>query len=153
MATHHNEQPAGSSQRPLGWEPDRTWLFVVGVLEWQRDDIFLPIPQENRQDARLVAFFRKQGVPAENIVYLRDERATTQRIQTALERHLAASGPGDLLIFYYCGHGGITNSGQAYFASYDTDGLANLGIVVDDFPGALNSAFQGSHALLLADCC
>jgi agenet domain-containing protein/caspase domain-containing protein len=142
-----------AQHRPLGWQPGRTWLFVAGVLEWQHGDIFAPISKENRQDAELVAFFRKQGLPEHNIVYLRDEQATKQRTLRALARHLAAAEPGDLLIFYYCGHGGLNDAGQAYFASYDADGGSTLGLMVDELPDIINTSFQGSHALLLADCC
>ena len=54
------------------WEPARTWAFVVGVLEWQHDDIYSASPQEERRDAQLVELFAQRGIPRSQIVYLQD---------------------------------------------------------------------------------
>jgi hypothetical protein len=137
----------------LGWSPERTWLFVVGTLVWKHSEYFSPFPRENRRDASLVEFFRAQGVPSANIVYLQDRQATTKRIQQGFETHLAAAGAGDLLVVYYCGHGGKTDDGAAYFASYDAGGKNNPGWMVASIPATIERCFGGSHALLLADCC
>ncbi len=32
----------------LGWSPERTWVFVVGTLEWKHAEYFDPFPKENR---------------------------------------------------------------------------------------------------------
>lgn len=140
-------------QPTLGWNPQRTWVFVVGTLEWQQADQFSPFPKENRRDAALVAFFRAQGVPPTQLVYLQDRHATTNRIQQTFESHLAAANPDDLLILYYCGHGGKTDAGTAYFASYDTDCDTNQGWIMETVPATIERYFDGSHALLFADCC
>jgi hypothetical protein len=142
-----------AQHRTLGWSPERTWVFVVGTLEWKHSEYFEPFPKVNRRDAALVEFFRAQGVPSAQIVYLQDRQATTKRIQQALKAHLAAAGAGDLLVLYYCGHGGKDDDGEAYFASYDTDCETNPGWVVNTIPATIERCFGGSHALLLADCC
>jgi hypothetical protein len=142
-----------TQQRPLGWNPEHTWVFVVGTLEWKHAEYFDPFPKENRRDAALVEFFRAQGVPAAQIVYLQDHQATTKRIQPAFEAHLAAAGAGDLLVLYYCGHGGKDDAGATYFASYDTDCDANPGWVIDTIPATIERCFGGTRALLLADAC
>lgn len=137
----------------LGWSPERTWLFAVGTLEWQHAEDFASFPKENRRDAALVEFFRAQGLPAAQIVYLQDRQATTARIQHALEAQLAAAGPGDLLVLYYCGHGYRTDSGAACFASYDAGAANNAGWTVESIPATIERCFGGARALLLADCC
>ncbi|MEN9936130.1 MAG: hypothetical protein RLZZ387_2709 [Chloroflexota bacterium] len=137
----------------LGWIPERTWIFVVGTLEWKHDDLWAPFPKENRRDAALVELFRGLGVPSSQIAYLQDRQASTRRIQQTLEEHLAGSGPDDLLVLYYCGHGDRADDGTAYFASYDADGDANQGWVVDTIPATVERCFAGSRALLIADCC
>jgi hypothetical protein len=142
-----------AQHRTFGWSPERTWLFVIGTLEWKHSDYFDPFPKENRRDAALVEFFRAQGVPSAQIAYLQDRQATTRRIQQTFEAHLAEAGAGDLLVLYYCGHGGKMDDGTAYFASYDTDCDANQGWVVDTIPATVERCFGGSRALLLADCC
>jgi hypothetical protein len=52
------------------WQPQRTWVFIVGILKWKHSDVFNSFPQKNRRDAQLVNFFRQQGVPADQLVYL-----------------------------------------------------------------------------------
>lgn len=135
------------------WDPRRTWAFVVGTLEWAHPESFASFPQINRRDAALVDLLRERGVPLAQIVYLQDEKATTARIHTWLERHLAAAAEGDLLLLYYCGHGAKTDEGAVYFASYGADGADDPGWTVADIPEAIERHFRGSRALLLADCC
>jgi hypothetical protein len=137
----------------LGWQPERTWLFAVGTLQWKHPDYFPPFPQQNRRDAALVEFFRAQGVPAAQITYLHDSQATTRRIQQAFEAQLAQARVEDLLVLYYCGHGGRTDDAAAYFASYDTDCERNLGWLVGSIPATIARCFGGARVLLLADCC
>src|SRR5215212_3265 len=69
--------PAAPLFQESSWQPARTWVFVVGTLEWQDKETFESFPKENRRDRELVRFFREQGVPAEQIVYLQDRAATT----------------------------------------------------------------------------
>ena len=142
-----------TQDQTLGWDPGRTWVFVVGTLEWKHPDYFPPFPKLNRRDAALVDFFRTRGVPDAHIVYLQDTQATTQNIQESMEAHLGGAGPGDLLVLYFCGHGAKTDKGATYFASYDADGTHNQGWLVDTIPATIERHFGGSHALLLADCC
>ena len=62
--------------------------------------MFASFPQENRRDAQLVDFFRKQGVPAQQLMYLKDEQATTRRVKAAFTSLLSKTSDGDLLFFY-----------------------------------------------------
>src|SRR2546425_957440 len=82
------------------WQPQRTWVFVVGTLQWKHPDMFASFPQENRRDAQLVDFFRRQGVPAQQLVYLKDEQATTRRVKAAFTSLLSKTSDGDLLFLY-----------------------------------------------------
>ena len=72
--------PIGAAASPpaqeLGWQPQKTWLFVVGVLSWKNSEMFGSFPVKNRRDAALVDFFKKNGVPDSQIVYLQDKKAT-----------------------------------------------------------------------------
>lgn len=140
-------------RRTLGWNPARTWAFVVGILEWKHDDLFESFPKENRRDAALVELLQKQGIPQDQIVYLQDRQATTRRIQQSFASHLAKARAGDLLLVYFTGHGDRSDDGSAYFASYDADGDANQGWVVDTIPATIEEHFAGARALLIADCC
>ena len=79
------------------WQPQRTWVFVVGTLQWKHRDVFDSFPQKNRRDAQLVEFFRQQGVPAQQLVYLQDAQATTRQVKTAFAAFVPKAREGDLL--------------------------------------------------------
>jgi hypothetical protein len=135
------------------WQPQRTWVFVVGVLQWQHRDMFDSFPQKNRRDAQLVEYFRQQGVPDEQIVFMKDGQATSRHVRDTFPAFLSKAGPDDLLFLYYTGHGYKSDDGRtSYFATYDAgdevDGWATDSIVRD-----IETYFKGSRALLTADTC
>lgn len=142
--------PAAAQQRD--WQPQRTWVFVVGILKWQDPETFSSFPQANRRDAQLVDFFRRQGVPAPQLVYLKDEQATTRTVTESLASLLSQTRSGDLLFFYYTGHGYKSDDGRTtYFATFDADdqsGWSTRSIVKD-----IEKYFKGSRAILTADTC
>src|SRR5258705_13774159 len=51
------------------WQPQKTWVFVVGAIRFKHKDMFGSFPQENRRDAELVSLFKERGVPASHVVY------------------------------------------------------------------------------------
>ncbi len=139
---------------PNSWEPARTWLFVVGTLEWAEAKSFGAFPQKHRRDAELVQHFRTAGVPPAQIVYLRDEAATRSRIDATMATHFRKARRGDLLVFYYCGHGYKNDTGrETYFACYDA-GLPDIAPwSVPEIVAEIEHSFAGDQALLFADCC
>lgn len=143
---------AARAQEP-DWQPQRTWVFVVGTLEWKDKETFESFPKENRLDRELVRFFREQGVPAGQIIYLQDRAATTTKIQNALRTLLSKTSPGDTLFLYYTGHGYKDDDGRAYFASYDAGDENNPGWAVDSIPATIERYFRGERVFLTADCC
>lgn len=145
--------PAVYAQGESAWQPQRTWVFVVGTLEWQDRETFESFPKENRRDRELVRFFRDAGVPDAQIVYLQDRAATTRRIQSELRALLSKTREGDTLFLYYTGHGYKNESGRAYFASYDANEEDNPGWAVDAIPATIERYFKGARAFLTADCC
>lgn len=142
------------AQQQLGWEPRKTWVFVVGLLEWQDKKNFDSFPQEKRRDAELVELFRTAGVPEAHVIYLKDAAATTLAINERLLSVLARAGPDDLLVLYYCGHGYKSDDGeQTFFASYDAGVHKHPGWSVNSILDTIDQHFGGSRALLMADCC
>lgn len=140
----------------LDWKPKRTWLFAVGLLEWERPDVWAGFPDavENRSDEQLVEFFRAAGVPDKQIVYLQDKRATKARILERFVKFLEQTDEGDLLIFYFAGHGyrdEATN--QTWFAQYDAGDKNSSGWNVKNVFKLIENHFYGDRVLLLADCC
>lgn len=144
------------AQTKLDWDPDKTHVFVVGLLEWKRADIYSPFPaaMKDRRDEQLVEFFRKSGVPDDQLTYLQDSDATKARVQEEFVELLDATDEGDLLIVYFCGHGyRDRKSGQTWFATYDAGDTNESGWNVKDIFDAIEENFSGNRALLLADCC
>jgi hypothetical protein len=135
------------------WQPKRTWVVVVGVLEWQ-SKAFTPFPQKDRRDAELVDFFRSSGMPAAQTIFLKDRQATRANITNVLAKVLTQTRKGDLLFLYYAGHGTKGKDNAVFFANYDADpkhpGSAwSVASIFD----TIERYFKGSHVLLAADCC
>lgn len=101
----------------------RTWLFVAGLLEWKNERALGSFPKQNRQDARMVNYFRKAGVPDNQILYIQDQDATLKRLQKSLKAFLQQIPDDGVLIFYYCGHGYSEESAEGksdvVFAPWD----------------------------------
>ncbi len=136
------------------WQPKRTWVFAIGVLEWKAKNQFANFPKKGRRDAELIEFFRAAGVPQEQVVFLIDQKATREAILSALDRQLAQTREGDLLIFYYAGHGvrAADAKGPTCLANYDMTSTAT-GLAVPTVIDAIEKHFKGSRVLLTADCC
>src|SRR6185369_11000377 len=71
-----------SSARAETWNPQKTWVFIVGLVTWKDTESFDSFPGQNRKDTVLVDTFKKRGVPAEQIVYLQDAEATTSIVES-----------------------------------------------------------------------
>lgn len=144
---------ASAPARDLGWQPQKTWVFVVGVLSWKNSDMFGSFPVKNRRDAALVDFFKQTGVPDSQIVYLQDKKATQQRIDHAFAEQLKKLRADDLLIVYYAGHGTRSEDGNDVFlASYDAGDDEVDGWSVNSIPGKIKES-KASRVLWFIDCC
>lgn len=138
----------------LGWQPEKTWVFVVGVLHWKHGDMFGSFPVKNRRDAALVDFFKKNGVPETQVVYLQDKQATQKQIDRAFAAQLTKLRADDLLIVYYCGHGSKSEDGNdVYLASYDAGDDEVSGWSVNSIPGQIKSESKCARVLWFLDCC
>lgn len=135
------------------WAPARTWVFVVGVLEWESADL-APFPKKKRRDRQLVNFFAKAGVPDGQMVYLQDSEATLANIEARLADFLPRAGADDLLVVYYCGHGypASDDPGKVLMASHDASHEME-GWAFEALVDSIEARFRGRRALLLADCC
>lgn len=144
---------ASVSIEAADWEPNRTWVFCVGLLEWKDSESFASFPKENRRDERLLKVLKDRGVPASQIVYLKDRAATTSRIATEFANLLARTREGDTLIVYYEGHGYKDDDRKTYFASWDVDDGSNKGWAVSSVPQTIERSFKGSTAIIAMDNC
>ena len=138
------------------WNSGKTWVFTVGLLEWQHPDLWSPFPAAkiNRRDEQLVRFFEHSGVARDRIVYLQDAVATKAHINKEFDRLLERTQAGDLLVFYFCGHGSRDRkSGETWFANYDAGASRESSWNVREIFSTIEKRFHGRQALLMADCC
>lgn len=145
-----------AAAEPLGWTPRKTFVFAVGILEWKRKDLWDSFPEAvpHRRDAQFVRHFREAGVPADQIVYLQDGAATKHEIQHRFQKLLDETDQGDLLVFYFAGHGyRNAATGKTWFANYDAADKNNSGWSVASIFAAIDQHFSGNRVLLVADCC
>ncbi|MFN3851539.1 MAG: caspase family protein [Spirosomataceae bacterium] len=126
----------------------RTWVFMVGVLEWADKETFAPFDKAGRVDAKIFKFFEKNGVPAEQMMYLQDKQATSKSVKEALQKFVKKATKDDVLFFYYCGHGYKNDASKVCFANFSgEDWTAN------EIVKTVNDNFAGNTAFFVADCC
>ncbi len=135
--------------------PKQARVFAVGVIEFEDAKTWGSYPQEGRRDVELIQWFKDQGTPAEQIVYLQDAQATLAKTKAALDAHLAKSQPGELLVFYYTGHGSRQESGATCLVPRDCKGsdVPGTAWAVTDVLDTIQETFKGDRVLLIADCC
>lgn len=132
----------------------RVWGLFAGISDYQGTDNDLP---ECANDARKLAeAVRQQGnMPADQEFLLTDAQATTGAIRQALQTIAQGMRADDVLVFFYSGHGGQTDSSQdpreldardEYLVAYD-------GNLMDDELGRLFDAIRGRVALVAIDAC
>ncbi len=130
-----------------------TFAFVIGVLSF-KDSRIETYPSEGRKDQELVSTLVKQGVPAENIIFLKDKEVSLKAIHESLNSLLKRSSHGDRFIFYYTGHG-YAESNNVFLAPYDMDDDKPIETGFDPFQLAtiLLKTFKGSEVLFWGDFC
>ena len=141
---------ASAGAATTDWEPSKSWVFIVGLLEWKHSDEYRPFPKKGRRDTILAERFKKLGVPADNVELIQDTVATTAAVTAAFKKFAARPAKGDTLFVYFCGHGFQGDDGIDYFATYDANQKA---WAVPKIFETIEANFHGSRAVLLADCC
>jgi len=138
----------------IDWNPARTRVFIVGLLEWKDSVTFGSFPKKGRRDTRLVSVFKKSGVPAQNISVMQDDAATTSFVRKAFDTFVGTVEKDETLFVYYCGHGYECEDGTVCFATYDAEGSkAKNGWAVPDIIKSIENNFEGVRVVLMADCC
>lgn len=137
-----NAQPQSS------FNAQRTWVFMVGVLEWADNQRFVSFDKQGRVDASIMQFFQNQGVPSKQIVYLKDQQASTEAVRAAFAPFLKQAQKDDVLFFYYCGHGYKNQAKQVCFANHQGADWS-----AEEIVRTVNENFAGNTAFFTADCC
>ena len=82
----------------------KTWVFMVSLVEWA-DTSIATFEKEGRIDSKIFNFFKNNGVPPNQMIYLKDEQASTNSVRAEFAKFLKKATKGDKLFFYYSGHG------------------------------------------------
>jgi hypothetical protein len=131
------------------WQPERTLALVVGITAWPAA-ADLPPSLGVRRDIDLVDQLKSAGVPAGNIVFLKDAAATHAGMRTALQSLAARSGPDSTLIFCFLGHGG---RGLLYCYDYDDQRPRETVFLMEEIFPILEKSWAGNRLILIGDFC
>lgn len=142
---------SADAAEPLRWDPAKTWVFMVGMVEWQ-DPKIPRFQQADRQDDVLAETFRARGVPAGRITHLKDAQATTANARDEFLAFLKKPKAGDWVFVYYTGHGSHSADHKTFFATYDA-GDDVPGWLADSIPLMIEKNCRASFAIVAADNC
>lgn len=138
------------------WQPEKTWVFAVGVLKYE-DPKLGTWPDTARVDSVLISELKRRGVPRERVAFLKNEQATIANCTKGLEQMLARTAPGDTLLFYFAGHGSRDYNDEKRPVSlmcYDSRGKdAAKYWGVKQLLDSIDKGFKGANVILTADCC
>jgi metacaspase-1 len=135
---------------------------LAGVNEYERSDI--PSLHGCVNDVALVRDVLKTyfGVPNEDIHVLVDRRATKARIVSRLEGVIARARPGDVVVFYFSGHGSqirdrngdeLADGLDEIICPHDMDWDRGTYIVDDDLDAIFATLPPGVVLEAFFDCC
>ncbi|MBS0659410.1 MAG: caspase family protein [Verrucomicrobia bacterium] len=134
------------AKKAADWDPANTLVLVLGLgLEDWAD----PDDPTWRRHATLADFFRKSGVPADQVLLWEDDHGRPDRVRRKLPAFLQNSDEDTLFVFYYAGHGSKEEDDDFYFCHPTADeslSQTELFQLIED-------NFNGYRVLLLADCC
>lgn len=137
----------GRADDEMAWQPRQTRVFIVSLTRFKANRLH-SFTTDDRLDDRFAQVFRDRGVPASQIVLLKDDEATIQNIKREFTSSLRKSGPAETLFFYFGSHGDYDPETGAYsFCAFNDD--LSFSWVFD----AIERDFRGRQALLTTDCC
>ncbi len=125
----------------------KTWVFMVSLVEWE--DTSIPaFEKDGRIDSKIIDFFKKNGIPSNQIIYLKDKQASTNTVRAEFINFLKKAKKDDNLFFYYSGHGYKNDDDKVCFTTYKGADWSAEEIVSN-----VNTYFAGNKAFFTADCC
>jgi hypothetical protein len=134
------------------WDPQHTWVFFVGLVNWQDEDEFESFPADIRKDGAFLESIRKHAVPQDHVTFMQDDAATTSAVESRFAEFLKRTQPGDWLIVYFEGHGYKDELDIPYLVTYDVTGNVK-GWPFSAIPAQIERYFKGEHAIIALDNC
>src|ERR1700686_3951259 len=141
---------SSSTYAATSWVPGQTYVLIASITEWPAKAGLPPFTAEKRRDEDLMNQLKRSGVPAANIIFLKDSAATHAAMRNALGSLAARAGAGSTLIFYFQGPGA-----RKLLCCYDTDQKnpdQTEFHAEENFP-ILDPTWKGNRLFLIGDCC
>jgi uncharacterized caspase-like protein len=140
--------------------PDaKTFALVVGISKYQKlpQELWLQYPDSDAKAlSQLLASPRGGSIPADQMLVLANEQATTAAIRAGFDTFLRKRpGKNDTVYVLIAGHGTVDNTG-AYILTYDSDpqNLAGTALPMAELHSVVEQALTNvGHVILLADVC
>jgi uncharacterized caspase-like protein len=137
----------------------KIWVLSVGISRYQKlpNDLWLQYADSDANTfARFLASPRGGAVPADQMLVLTDEQATTAALRKAFQSFLT-DGPGknDSVFILIAGHGTVDSRG-AYILTYDSDpeNLSGTALPMSDLHTLVEQKLtKVARVVLLADVC
>jgi uncharacterized caspase-like protein len=137
----------------------KTYALVIGISQYQKlpTEAWLQYPDA---DAKVLsqhfASPRGGGIPADQMLVLTNDQATTAAVRDGLTTFLKTRpGSDDTVFILIAGHGTVDNTG-AYILTYDSDpqNLAGTALPMSELHTDVEQALtKVGHVVLLADVC
>ena len=139
----------------------RVRCVLVGIDVYEHPDI-PPLAGCVNDVALVRSTIKEFGVPNEDIHVLVNRRATKANIMNRIGRVVRSAEPGDVLVFYYSGHGSqvrdrngdeLADSLDEVICPYDMDWSSDTFILDDDLDEILSHAPRDVVIEVFVDCC
>ncbi|HVW07555.1 MAG TPA: tetratricopeptide repeat protein [Bryobacteraceae bacterium] len=140
--------------------PDaKTYALLIGVSKYEKlpQDLWLQYADADAKTfSQHLASPRGGAVPAENMVVLTNEQATTAAVRNAFQTFLKQrAGPKDTIFILVAGHGSVDSRG-AYIMTYDSDpeDLSATALPMAELQSLVNDELNKvGRVVFLADVC
>lgn len=136
------------------WDPKKTWVFAVGIIDFSKSKSFDSFTGTQRKDVVFIDTLIASGVPKSKIVFLQDNEATSFNVFKMLRKTLRKVEKDETFLFYYTGHGHIVKNGDVVFVASDTQqSPRSIDLPVKSIVKLLKWKINDSRIILIADAC
>ena len=134
----------------------QSFALVIGISKYQ----YLPSKAQLKfadADAQALRDFlvgEKGGFEPQNVTLLVNDQATQIRIFRELDRLQRGSGPNDLVLIFFAGHGVVNSAEQGFLLAYDSrpDDLLATAVEMDRFNSILKR-IRARSVVIISDAC
>jgi tetratricopeptide (TPR) repeat protein len=130
--------------------------LVIGISRYQNlpSKAQLQFADADAQALRDFLVSEKGGFKPENVTLLVNNQATRVSIIDELRRLQESSGPKDLVLIFFAGHGVVNSAGQGFLLAYDSrlDDLLLTAVEMDRFNSVLKRV-RARSVVIISDAC